>query len=382
VWAAYADAAVILCCPDKLRGSATAAEAAAALARGVRAAGVEAREMPLADGGEGTLDAVIAAGEAEVFEVLTVDALERPLQVRVAMFEGGRAVVEMAESAGHVEEAARDVMAAGTVGVGYAIHAALDLGARHVTVAAGGTGTVDGGIGALRALGARLLAADGSELDGTAAGLLRLAEIDASGLDPRLRGSLRIAADVSAPLCGRDGAARGFAPQKGADPGQVEELEAALGRLAEILGVDPATPGLGVAGGFPAPFVALAGAEVVSGAAWVRETVGFDAAMAGARLCITAEGRVDRQTALGKTVAGVVEAATPAGVPVVVVGGTVEPDGAEALYDLGAAGVFGLLGQPSSFSEALTSAETDLERTSRAITRLFAHFAGEISKTD
>ena len=367
---------MILCCPDKLRGSATAAEAAAALARGVRAAGVEARELPLADGGEGTLDAVIAAGGAEVFDVLGLDALERPVQMRVAMFDGGRAVIEMAESAGHVEDGARDVMAMGTVGVGYAIHAALDLGARHVTVAAGGTGTVDGGIGALRALGARLLADDGSELDGTAAGLLRLAEIDSTGLDARLRGSLRIAADVFAPLCGPDGAARAFGPQKGADPGQVEELEAALSRLTQILGVDPATPGLGAAGGFPAPFVALAGAEIVPGAAWVRESVDFDNALASARLCITGEGRVDRQTVLGKTVAGVVEAGAAAGVPTVVVGGTVEPEGAEALYGLGAAGVFGLLGQPSSLSDAKTTVQADLERTGRAISALFAHFRG------
>ena len=367
---------MILCCPDKLRGSATAAEAAAALARGVRAAGLEARELPLADGGEGTLDAVIAAGGAEVFEVMTVDAFERSVQVRVAIFDGGRAVIEMAESAGHVEAEVRDVMAAGTVGVGYAIRAALDLGARHVTVAAGGTGTVDGGIGALRALGARLLADDGSELDGNAAGLLRLAEIDVSGLDPRLRGSVRVAVDVFAPLCGRDGAARAFAPQKGADPGQVEELEAGLGRLAEILDLDPATPGFGAAGGFPASFVALADAEVVSGAAWVREAVGFDAALAAARLCITGEGRVDRQTVLGKTVAGVVEAAAAAGVPVVVVGGTIEPEGAAALHDLGAAGVFGLLGQTSSLSEAQKNAQIDLDRTALSISGLFARLRG------
>jgi glycerate kinase len=294
----------------------------------------------------------------------------------VAMFDGGRAVIEMAESAGHVEEGARDLMAAGTVGVGYAIHAALDLGARHVTIAAGGTGTVDGGIGALRALGARLLAADGSELEGTAAGLLRLAEIDASGLDPRLRGSVRIAADVFAPLCGRHGAARGFAPQKGADPGQVEELEAGLGRLAGILGVDPATPGLGAAGGFPAAFTALAGAEVVSGAEWVRESVGFGAALSGARLCITGEGRVDRQTALGKTVAGVIEAGRTAGVPVVVFGGTVEPEGAEALYELGAAGVFGLLVHPSSLAEAQLNVQRDLDAFGRSIGRFFAHSWG------
>ena len=373
---------MILCCPDKLRGTATAPEAAAALARGVRSAGLEARELPLADGGEGTLDALVAGGGAEVFDVAGLDALERPLQVRVAMFDGGRAVIEMAESAGHVEEAARDVMAAGTVGVGYAIKSALDLGARHVTVAAGGTGTVDGGIGALRALGARLLADDGSELDGTAAGLLRLAEIDASGLDPRLRGSVRIAADVFAPLTGRDGAARAFAPQKGADPGQVEELEAALGRLAQILGIDPAAAGLGAAGGFPAPFVALADAEVVSGAAWVRDGAGFDDALADASLCITAEGRVDRQSALGKTVAGVVEAATAAGVPAVVVGGTVEAEGAEALYDLGAAGVFGLLGQPSSLDQARASVFRDLERISAAIARFSSRFGGEIRKPD
>lgn len=365
---------MILCCPDKLRGSVTAAEAAEALARGVRAAGVEARTLPLADGGEGTLDSVTAPGGAEIFEVAISDALGRPARARVAMFDGGRVVIEMAEAAGHLGPDERDVMGSGTGGVGAAIHAAFDLGARHVTVGAGGTGTVDGGLGALRALGARLLADDGSELDGTAAGLLRLADIDASGLDTRLRGSLRIAADVAAPLCGRSGAARAFGPQKGADPGQVEELEAALGRLAARLGLAVDTPGLGAAGGFPAPFVALTGAEVVSGAAWVREAAGFEAALAECSLCITAEGRVDRQTALGKTVAGVVEAAAAQGVPAVVVGGAVEPEGADALYEIGAAGVFSLLGGPRTLAEAQASAGADLERAGRAIAGLSTQF--------
>ena len=364
---------MILCCPDKLRGSLAAREAAAALARGVEEAGLQARALPLADGGEGTLDALIDAAEAEVFEVAAPDALGAPATARVAMLDGGRAVIEMAEAAGHRPQGPRDVMRASTEGVGRVIRAAFDLGARHVTVGAGGTTTVDGGLGALRALGGRLIAADGSELAGGGEGLTRLAEIDAAGLDPRLRGALRIAVDVTAPLCGPDGAARAFGPQKGADPGEVEELEAGLGRLAALVGADPvAASGLGAAGGFAAPFVALAAAEVCSGAAFVRDAVGLRDAMAGARLCVTAEGKVDRQTAMGKTIAGVVETAAAAGVPAVVVAGTVDPEGADALYELGAAAVLGVLSGPMTPAEAEDAAAAELQRAGRGVASLAA----------
>lgn len=362
---------MILCCPDKLRGSLGAAAAAGALARGADAAGAEAVRHPLADGGEGTLDVVLEAAAAagvEVREAAAADALGRPVRGRFAILPGGRALVELAEVAGHVPVAERDVMAAGTFGVGMLVRAALDAGAREVTVAAGGSASVDGGLGALRALGARLLGEDGEELEGTAAGLVRLAEVDASGLDPRLRGSLEIAADVIAPLGGPDGAARGFGPQKGATPGQVEELEAALPRLADLLGLDAESRArAGAAGGFAVPFLALAGARVVSGAAMVRDATGFADALGRARLCVTAEGRVDRQTALGKTAAGVVEAARDAGVPAVVVAGEAEEEGVELLYGLGAAGVFGLQRGPVGAEQARAGAAADLEAFGRAL---------------
>ena len=290
------------------------------------------------------------------------------------MFDGGRAVVEMAESAGHVEDGARDVMAAGTVGVGYAIHAALDLGARHVTVAAGGTGTVDGGIGALRALGARLLADDGSELDGTRRGAA------AAGRDRRLRARpapARVAADRRRRLRPALRARRGGAGVRAAEGRGPRPGRGARGG-AEPAGGDPRhRPGdAGARRGGRLPG-AVRRPRRRRGR--LRRRLGPRGRRFRRRACRRAplhhrRGRVDRQTALGKTVAGVVEAGTAAGVPVVVVGGTVEPEGAEALYDLGAAGVFGLLGQPSSLSEAKMTAEADLERSGRAISAFFAHF--------
>lgn len=359
----------VVCCPDKLRGALDAPAAAAALADGVRSIGLEAREHPLADGGEGTLDAVVRAGGATVREHVVADALGRPVRARVAHLDGGEALVELAQAAGHVRDRAPDVLGASTAGLGELIRHALDGGARRVTVALGGSATVDGGLGALRALGARLLDASGRELRGSGADLLALARIDAAGLDPRLHGALTLAVDVDNPLHGPRGAARVFGPQKGATPAQVEALDAALARLAALLGPACERPGAGAAGGFPAPFLALCDAELVSGAELVRERTGFDAALAGALACITGEGRLDATSARGKTVAGVVAAARARGLPAFVVAGEIAA-GAEKLYDAGAALLLPLAARPRALDQALAEAGDDLRRAGAALGRL------------
>ncbi|MDR9370368.1 glycerate kinase, partial [Conexibacter sp. JD483] len=341
----------VLCAPDKLRGALDAAAAAAALAAGARAAGATAVELPIADGGEGTLDAFLAG--ASVVSVPVRDALGRPREARLARIDGGgpreealagrdgsntreaalagrdgdgsgaRAtagtwLVEAAEAVPLHGLAAdeRDVLRASSWGVGQLIVAALDRGAARLLVAVGGTATMDGGAGMLAALGASC-AHNG-------AGLLTDQSVRLAGLDPRLREvEVELLVDVAAPLTGPDGAARRFGPQKGATAAQVEALDAAHGRWAAALGIDPATPGAGAAGGLGAALQAL-GARTVAGAEAILDLKRFDALLADADLVLTAEGSVDASTLQGKAVAAVVGRCARAGVPVVVLGGRVE----------------------------------------------------------
>ncbi len=365
---------LVLCCPDKFRGTIDAPAAAAALARGVEATGLRALAHPLADGGEGTLDAVLAAHRVEPTPISASDPLGRTLRSRVAMLPGGLAVVELAEASGLqlISGSERDPLRASSAGTGELISAALDLGARRLVVAVGGSATVDGGLGALRALGARLLDGYGAELDGSGADLERLASIDVGRLDPRLgRVPVEIAVDVECPLAGPGGAAQLFGPQKAATPEQVARLDRGLGRLADLLGLGAEDrERLGAAGGFAAPLVALVGARVVSGAEFVRDVTGFGAALATASLCITGEGRADASSALGKTVGGVLEAAAGAGVPAIVAAGEVAGSSA-SLYEAGAAGVFGILRSPGDLPDARESAAADLEWFGRSAATLF-----------
>jgi glycerate kinase len=370
-----AEAPLVVCCPDKYRGTIDAPAAAGALARGVEAAGLRALAHPLADGGEGTLDAVLAAHRVEPALIAASDPLGRALRSRVAMLSGGLAVVELAEASGLqlLTESERDPMRGGSAGTGQLISAVLDLGARRLVVAVGGSATVDGGLGAIRALGARLLDGDGEELAGNGADLERLASIDAGGLDPRLRRiPVEIAVDVECPLAGPGGAAQLFGPQKGASAEQAARLDRGLARLGDLLGMgDADLDRLGAAGGLAAPLVALAGARIVSGAAYVRDLTGFEAALGRASLCITGEGRADGSSALGKTVGGVLEAAAEAGVPAIVAAGEVDASSA-ALYEAGAAGVFGILRSPGDLDRARGSAAADLEWFGRSAAVLFS----------
>ena len=366
----------MICCPDKFRGTISSPEAARALARGVEAAGLRALAHPLADGGEGTLDAVLAALGVEPAAIATVDPLGRPLvSSRLAILPDGSALVELAEASGlqRLSAAERDPLRTSSAGTGRLIAAALDLGARRVVVAVGGSATVDGGLGAIGALGARALDAAGSELEGTGADLVRLAELDPDGLDPRLRDvRVEIAVDVESPLTGRGGAAAVFGPQKGADPEAVTRLDDGLANLAALLGLGESQRArLGAAGGFAAPFVSLVGATVVSGAELVRSLTGFESALRGASLCITGEGRADGSSALGKTAGGVVRAAAAADIPAIVAAGEVE-DSAAGLLEAGAAGVFGVLRRTGDFDDARESAAADLEWFGRSAAGLFS----------
>ncbi|GHD12469.1 glycerate kinase [Zhihengliuella salsuginis] len=331
----------VVVAPDKFKGSLTGAQAADAIAAGVRdvLADAEIVEVPVADGGEGTVAAAVAAG----FELRTA-AVAGPTgadhQAAFAL-RGSTAVVELASASGlDALPGGPDPLGATSRGTGDAIRAALDAGAREIVLGLGGSASTDGGAGLLVGLGARLLDESGAGLPDGGASLARLACVDLSGLDPRLVTTrFTLAADVDNPLLGVRGAAAVFGPQKGATPAQVSQLDAALARFVEVLdrvaGADcsglAGQPGAGAAGGVGFAALALLGARRRSGFQVVAELVGLDAALAGADAAITGEGSLDEQTLGGKTPAGVAAAATDAGVPAhAVCGRSLLDDGARA----------------------------------------------------
>lgn len=327
---------------DAFKGSLTALEACEAAARGVRAAtpGTEVVLVPMADGGEGSLDALLDRG-GELQATETVDAIGRPALAHWAL-DGEHAVIELAQAAGlpQVEDAPLRPLDASTAGLGRVVLAALERGATELTLLLGGSATTDGGAGVLTALGARLTDAAGRPIGAGGGGLGALEHVDLSDVDPRaLAARWRFVTDVDAPLTGPRGAAAVFGPQKGATPADVARLDAALDRLARVaagaLGADPATiadvPGAGAAGGVASVLRALTGGEIVAGGAWFAELAGLAGAVAGSALVLTGEGRFDGQSAGGKVVSVVQAAAAARAVPLCVLAGSVDAQAAAAM---------------------------------------------------
>ena len=371
----------IVVAPDSFKESLSAAAVASALARGLRLAlpAAEIRECPLGDGGEGTLDAVLAATGGEVREARVTGPLGEPVTARWGwLAEQRTAFVEMASASGLelVPRARRDVRVATSHGTGELLRAALDAGAERLVLAIGGSATNDGGAGVLQALGVRLLDGQGQALAPDGAALASLASLDVTCLHPRLAAvEVVIAADVDNPLCGPQGASQIFGPQKGASPEQVRELDAALAHFATVtattLGRDVSEqPGAGAAGGVGFAALAFLQATFRPGIEVVAELVGLEEALQGADLAVTGEGRLDGQTLRGKTPAGVLRLAQRHGVPVVAVAGSLG-EGYDALYQQGLAAAFSLVPGPLSLEEALAQAEGLLERTARDIGRLW-----------
>jgi glycerate kinase len=348
----------VVCAPDKLRGALDAFEAAEALASGVRRAGGEPLACALADGGEGTLAVVCAAGGAERIEVDAHDALGRPLRAAIGDCGDGTFLVEAAEAVGLALLAPRerDPRRTGSGGLADLLRAALAHGATQVLVALGGSATVDGGLGLLAGLGARVPGATGEAL----LGKLDL-DLDLAPARAVLAGvHLTVLHDVDVPLCGPDGAAALFGPQKGLKRSDIKPFDEALGRLGEAFGDDIAQrPGAGAAGGLGAALYAL-GAGARSGCDAVIELVGLPRLLTGAALCLTAEGSVDRQSARGKTVAGVLDACREAGVPCIVLGGRVIADAIAPLKALGALDVRAIGPAGRRLDVALAAAGTEL----------------------
>jgi glycerate kinase len=344
----------VVVAPDKFKGSLTAAQVGAAVRAGLLAVQPDLviQVLPVADGGDGTLDAAVGAG----FRRVPVDVsgpTGTPVAAAIAV-KDDTAVVELALASGLVllPPDRLEPLAASSFGTGELIRAALDRGCTRILLGVGGSASTDGGAGMLQALGLRFLDADGVELPPGGGALERLASVDRSGLDRRLAtAEVVVATDVDNPLLGPKGAAHTYGPQKGATPDDVERLDRGLGRLAELL--DPAgadVPGAGAAGGVGYAAMSVLGAIPRPGIDVVLDLVDFRAAIVGARLVITGEGRLDEQTLHGKAPAGVATAAVAAGVPVVAVSGGRDLDDAR-LHAAGFAAAY-----------ALTDIEPDVQR--------------------
>ncbi len=312
------------------------------MAEGVRRAMPEAETVlcPMADGGHGTLETLLAATGGESFSTRATGPLGRPVEARWGVLgDGATAVVEMAQASGLtlVPSGQLDPMAATTYGTGQLIGEALSAGYRRLVVGVGGSATNDGGAGAAQALGAGLTDADGTDIPFGAAGLLRLARVDLSGLWPAVREcDIQVATDVTNPLVGPHGAAMVYGPQKGARPEHLPLLDAALANMARVVqrNLDinlRDLPGGGAAGGLAAGLVAFLGARLVWGVDLVGEAVALDAKLRDADLVITGEGRMDAQTAARKAPVGVAQRARALGVPVIAVVGSLGPGYQEAM---------------------------------------------------
>ncbi len=362
----------IVVAPNAFKGTLTAPQAAAAIARGVREVFPDAEifEVPVADGGDGTMEALVAANRGEYRNAKVEGPLGDAVEARFGLIDSGRtAVVELAASSGLtlIPPERRDPRRASTFGFGQLLQAAMDAHPAHVIAGIGGSATNDGGAGMAQALGYRLLDAGGRELERGGAAPARLERIDTYSVDRRWRGvSVKVACDVTNPLTGPEGASAVYGPQKGADPEAVCELDAALARLALVIERDlgkkvAEIPGAGAAGGTGAGLVAFLDAELVPGAPLVVEAAGFDARLKGADLVITGEGRVDEQTAYGKAPGEVARRAHAAGVPVLLLAGS-KGEGWEALNALGVDSVVTLTQQGEDPRQALNAPDRMLTR--------------------
>ncbi|MGO1531803.1 MAG: glycerate kinase [Micrococcaceae bacterium] len=369
--------------PDSFKGTLDARRVAAAIARGVTRAAAEVQrevivdELPFADGGEGTLDAVLAAWGTPAHACATTDAIGRPCDAEYAISPDSRTgLIEAAQANGlaAVSDVPLRPAEATTRGVGTLVLAALDQGVDEILLTIGGSATTDAGTGLLRELGARFLDASGEELPDGGGALLDLATIDLSEVDPRVKTvTWRIATDVTNPLTGLHGAAHIFGPQKGATPGVVEHLDRCLEHLAEVVtgaggkNLD-GVAGLGAAGGMAALLYAFFTVELVPGWEMVSDALSAAEKVSQANLVFTGEGRFDTQSLDGKVIHGVRQLTAP-GVPLVVLAGQVAVDD-DALRASGVTAAFSIGRGPGSLEDMAPQTAENLTWTAYQVTRL------------
>ncbi len=378
----------IVVAPQSLKGSLTAAETGQAIASGVQMVypHAEIRIVPVADGGEGTTQALVDATGGKLLEREVTGPLGKPVRAFFGLLGDGRtAIIEMAACAGLplVPPEQRDPRITTTYGVGELVLAGLDEGCTHFIIGIGGSATNDGGAGMAQALGARLLDAQGHALSYGGAALAGLASIALEQMDVRLQNcTFEVACDVNNPLCGPMGASAVYGPQKGATPAMVAQLDAALAHYAQIIKRDLGqavrdVPGAGAAGGLGAGLLAFLHATLRPGAQIVLEAVRLEEQIREADLVLTAEGRLDSQTAYGKSVGAVAALAKKYKLPVLAIAGGLGDDYQE-IYKLGIDGIAVLPSGPMSLEYAMEHASRLISEATERTLRIFK--AGRITQ--
>lgn len=375
----------IVVIPDSFKGTVSSARFCELAQRAIWLSfpGCRVESVPVADGGEGSVDAFLAACGGEKIKMCVTGPLREKTESFFGILPDGTAVVEMAAAAGlPLVGEKKDPAVTTTFGAGELIGEAIRRGAKKLILGLGGSATNDGGCGAAAALGARFFNADGKQFVPVGSTLKDVCSVDVSELKKTLEGvKIRAMCDIDNPLCGPSGAAAVFGPQKGADAGTVKMLDEGLYNLAKVIKKDLSVdvlglPGAGAAGGMGAGAAAFFGAELVMGIEAVLDTVGFDALAADADLIVSGEGKLDAQSLRGKTVIGIARRAKALGVPLIAVVGDVG-DGIDAAYRTGVSAVFSINRVALPFSEARTRSERDLEATLGDVFR----FAAAIQKS-
>jgi glycerate kinase len=377
----------VVIAPDSFKESLSALEVAEAIERGFRQVYPQAQyvKLPMADGGEGTVDSMVAATGGEIVRVKVTGPLGQPVQAFYGLLgDGETAVIEMAAASGlHLApKALRDPRITTSYGTGELILAALERGVKAIILGIGGSATNDGGAGMMQALGARLLDDKQNPLLPGGAALAQLAQIDLSEVDPRLQQvSVTAACDVDNPLCGPHGASAVFGPQKGATPEMVTQLDSALSHFGSLLQQATGrevinTPGAGAAGGMGAALLGMLNARLRPGIEIVIETLRLEEALCDADLVITGEGRLDSQSIHGKTPIGVARVAKRHGLPVIGIAGSLSKD-YQVVHQHGIDAAFSVLDRIVTLDEALTEAADNLEVTARNVAAVWQLAQGQ-----
>lgn len=371
----------ILIVPDSFKGSLLTAEVAASITQGLQRASAkfDLIQLPVADGGEGSTEALCRALSGEKIQVQVNDPLNRSIQVFYGLVcEGKTAIVEVAQASGltHLKQDERNPLKASSAGTGQLIQHALDNGVENIWICLGGSATVDGGLGMACALGLKAYDPSGNEVPLNSQGLIDVAEIDASSLDPRLKQvQFKALYDVDNVLAGPAGA-RLYMSQKGATPEMMDSLDTALKKWAKLLkhsfekDVDQ-LPGSGAAGGLGAGTAAVLDAELASGIDFILDAVGFDQHLGNAQLVISGEGRVDAQTAYGKVVGGIARRTQSASVPLIVLCGA-KAESLDALYEAGVTAIYSIAPGPVDEAEAFKKTPEWLETTAFNLGRMLS----------
>ncbi|HZG71089.1 MAG TPA: glycerate kinase [Chondromyces sp.] len=380
----------IVIAPDSFKGSLSAVDVSVSIEKGIKRAFPDAETvlLPIADGGEGTMDTLVAATGGQKRKIRVTGPLGQAVEAEYGILgDQETCVIEMASASGlaHIPQGQLNPLAATTYGTGELIKQALDAGFKSFILALGGSATNDGGAGMLQALGLRLLDNQGEEISFGGAELARVSSIDTDGFDPRIsQSTFLIASDVQNPLVGPDGASHVFGPQKGASAEQVKLLDGCLthwaDKVEEVMGIRlHDLSGAGAAGGIGGAFMAFFPSKMRRGIDVVIEHTKLDQALIGADLVITGEGQVDFQTAYGKTPMGVAQAGKRQNIPTIILAGSVGK-GIDALYQYGVVSVHSIINQPMTLKEAMEQAEELLIFSSEQVVR--SYFAYQLHRTE